>query len=227
MNTQPIKLLATTLLAGSLLLTSCSINGFTFGGKPLFGSGVSMTESRPVNDVSSVSSYGSGDLIVEHGETEALTITADDNILPYLTSDVSGGHLSLGTKPNTSIMSLSGVVYRLTVKKLDGVEVAGSGSSTVNGVAADRFSVKSTGSGSITVNGKATHQDVTLTGSGSYTADQLNSATASVRSFGSGSIVVRVAEKLEGDLNGSGSIDYYGDPTVNVTIHGSGRTNHR
>ena len=124
-------------------------------------------------------------------------------------------------------MSLSGVVYRLTVKKLDGVEVAGSGSATVNGVAADRFSVKSTGSGSITVNGKATHQDVTLTGSGSYTADQLNSATASVRSFGSGSIVVRVAEKLEGDLNGSGSIDYYGDPTVNVTIHGSGRTNHR
>ena len=82
MNTQPIKLLATTLLAGSLLLTSCSIIGFSFGGKPLFGSGVSMTESRPVNDVSSVSSYGSGNLIVEHGETEALTITADDNILP-------------------------------------------------------------------------------------------------------------------------------------------------
>jgi hypothetical protein len=207
MNAQSIKRFALSLLASSMLLAGCTVNGLTFGDfnlNRIVGSGVSKTESRPISGVTAVSSYGNVELIVERGETESLTVTADENILPYLTSDVSGGRLSLGTKYNTSITTFTGIVYRLTVKQLDILEVSGSSSTTVNGIAADRFSVKSTGSGNITVIGKATHQDVTLTGSGRYVADRLDSEIATVHLSG-----------------------YYGNPTLNVATHGSGRTYHR
>jgi len=36
-------------------------------------------------------------------------------------------------------------------------------------------------------------------------------------------MVVRVSEKIDGDLNGSGSIEYIGTPTLHVSTHGSGR----
>ena len=44
---------------------------------------------------------GGAEVIVAGG-TESMTITADDNLMPYLTSDVRAGHLTLGMKGNTS-----------------------------------------------------------------------------------------------------------------------------
>src|SRR5215831_14013845 len=67
------------------------------------GSGKSATESRNVSGFTSVEIDGSGALQVEQTGTESLTITADDNLLQYLTSEISGGRLKLGTKSGTSI----------------------------------------------------------------------------------------------------------------------------
>jgi hypothetical protein len=63
------------------------------------------TETRSVRGFNTVTLEGSGQLVLEQAGTESLTITADDNLLPYLTSDVSDGHLTLGTKPGTNIDS--------------------------------------------------------------------------------------------------------------------------
>jgi hypothetical protein len=41
---------------------------------------------------------GSGELQIEQTGKESLTISADDNLLQYLTSDVSGGRLKLSMK---------------------------------------------------------------------------------------------------------------------------------
>jgi hypothetical protein len=46
---------------------------------------------------------GTGELPIETTGTESLTISAEDNILPRLTSKVSGDTLILGTKPTTIV----------------------------------------------------------------------------------------------------------------------------
>jgi Putative auto-transporter adhesin, head GIN domain len=194
-----------------------------FNSNTVVGSGTAATETRNVSDFSAVVMYGSGQLIVDHGDVEALTITGDDNLLPYLTSDVQNGKLSLGTKPNTSITNRVQIVYHLTVKKLDAVESYGSGSADVNGVATDKLSVTTKGSGNVKVAGKVTTQEISLSGSGDYNAENLDSRQASVQASGSGSATVRVSDSLNVQLNGSGSVGYHGDPSLTKAVNGSGR----
>ena len=52
------------------------------------GSGTAATESRSVSDFRGVSVSGVGQVILENTGTESLTITAEDNIMPLLESEV-------------------------------------------------------------------------------------------------------------------------------------------
>ena len=101
-----------------LLLTACSTTK---------GSGQLATAQREVSGFTKVELAGQGDLTIEQTGTESLTISAEDNLLPLLTSDVSGDTLILGTKPNTSIVTTKPITYSVTVKDLDGLAVSGSG----------------------------------------------------------------------------------------------------
>ncbi len=69
------------------------------------GSGTVVTASRSVSDFHGVSVSGVGQLVLENAGTESLTITADDNILPLLESEVRNGVLMLGPRPNTNLSS--------------------------------------------------------------------------------------------------------------------------
>src|SRR5580693_9215027 len=102
-----------------LFAIALTLLAFGCGTNSIVGSGKQATEPRNISGFRAVEVKGSGQLTVEQTGMESLTITADDNLLPYLTSDVSGGRLTLGTKENAGISSSSPVLYRLTVKSLD------------------------------------------------------------------------------------------------------------
>ena len=76
--------------------------------------------------VGKLRSMGYTPIEIQQTGEESLVIEAEDNILPLLTSEVSGRRLTLGTKPNTSISATRPIVYRLTVKDLAGIGVSGS-----------------------------------------------------------------------------------------------------
>jgi hypothetical protein len=202
----------TTLLAGVVLLTSCATTG----------SGTVKSESRAVRGYTAVALSGSGDLTIEQTGDESLTIEAEDNILPLLTSDVSGGRLLLGVKDNTSVVTTKPINYRLTVKKLSGVSVAGSGNVVADEITASTLSVTISGSGTITIGGAAETQEIDISGSGAYRAGDLAGKTVRADISGSGDVVVRVSEALDVTISGSGTLTYSGSPTVTQDISGSG-----
>ena len=53
-------------------------------------------------------------LEIEHTGTDSLTITADDNLLPLLNSEVRDGELKLGVKNLTNIQETKKIRYKLT-----------------------------------------------------------------------------------------------------------------
>ena len=210
------------LIASSALLFGCTVN---FGSNPntTVGSGKVVTESRTISGVNAVVATGSGTLVVEQGDVESLTITADDNILPLLTSTVLGGKLTLGTRPNSSFSTRSDIVYKVTVKTLNEVGISGSANGTVTGVKADTFKVVLTGSGNLTASGSAAAQDIMTSGSGNFHGDALTGAKVNAKTSGSGNITVNVSEELNANTSGSGNVYYMGNPTtVNPTSSGSG-----
>ncbi|MGH8896916.1 MAG: head GIN domain-containing protein [Egibacteraceae bacterium] len=208
-------------LAGVPTLAACDTVGGALG-PTVRGSGQVASEARDVRDFTGVAVAGSGTLMIEQTGTESLTIQAEDNILPLLTSDVSNGTLRLGTRSNTRIISTQPIRYRLTVKNLDSIMVAGSADTSAPNLKAATLTVVISGSGNVTVGGAADTQDVQISGSGAYSAKDLESKAVRARVSGSGDIVVRASDTLDATVSGSGSITYSGDPTVQSRVSGSG-----
>jgi Putative auto-transporter adhesin, head GIN domain len=206
--------IALALITVALLVTACSVTR---------GSGQLTTESRPVSGFTKVELSGTGELAIEKTGTESLSISAEDNILPLLTSEVGGDTLTLGTKPNTSIVPTKPITYSLTVKDLTGLAVSGSGSVRVSNLTTTSLSIKISGSGAIAADGNVNDQDLEISGSGHYLADGLTSKAVKARISGSGTASVAAADVLDVEISGSGSLTYSGNPQVTQEISGSGK----
>jgi len=218
-----------------LLISACGIG-------IIRGSGNLVTESRNVSDFDRVDLSGSGEVVIIQGEEESLTVEADDNIMPYVTTEVRGGTLQLALDAEGA-RSISPTRLRFTVgvKDLAGLEVSGSGSATSTGIdterldidvsgsgdvridslAAEAVGVQLSGSGDVELRGEVTRQDIDINGSGKYIAGDLGSQTATVAVSGSGDATVWVTESLDAHIGGSGSVNYYGTPQTSFSGDGS------
>jgi len=78
------------------------------------------------------------------------------------------------------------------------------------------------GSGDINLSGQTLSQTVAIIGSGNYNAFDLISDSAEITIVGSGDVQVTVNNTLTGELSGSGSIFYKGDPTIDVSVLAEG-----
>ena len=198
-----------------MLLAACSITR---------GSGQITSESRQVSGFSKVELSGSGELTIEQTATESLTISAEENLLPKLTSEVSDDTLVLRSTSNAKIIPTQPIKYSLTVKDLSGLAVSGSGSVTISKLATAALSTNISGSGAVTASGTADQQDLKISGSGRYQAEQLTSKTVKVDMSGSGVASVHASDALDLHMSGSGTLTYTGDPKqVTQQISGSGK----
>lgn len=186
------------------------------------GSGNVVSESRAVKDFTGVQLGGSGKLIIEQSDVESLTITADDNLLKYLTAEVRDHKLILGTKDLHIISPTAGVTYKLLVKKLNSIGISGGAEVQAKGLSTDSFTVGVSGAGDITVTGETEDQTISISGAGQYHAEGFKSKKAAVHISGIGSALLAVSETLDVHVSGAGEVEYIGDPVVTESISGAG-----
>jgi hypothetical protein len=202
------------LVAVLLVLTGCSV---------VSGSGQVASETRQVSGFTGIDLSGVGEVIIEQGESESLTIEADDNVLPVLTSEVEDSVLQLGRKPRTTVTTRNPIRYRVTLKDLTRVQLSGSGSVSAESLRVNALRVDISGSGTMNLAGSADEQRIAMSGSGQYDAAGLSSRSVEVDISGSGKATVAVTEQLRVDISGSGTVTYSGDPRVDQSVSGSGR----
>lgn len=206
----------------ALVLAACGGGGITVG------SGNVISETREVSDISAVALSTSGALTITQGETESLTIEADDNILPLLTSDVVNGTLKLDSKPNTSFSTQNSIIYTLTVKDISAITGTGSGSIEVGDLTPQSdLSMTITGSGSL--NASAIHSEanisITAEGSGGFNVKGIegDAVSLTIRGNGGGEILLMMATTVDVTLTGSGSLSTNGAAqSQTVNLSGSG-----
>lgn len=187
------------------------------------GSGRVATASRAVRDFHGVSVSGLGRLVIRQADSESLTITADDNILPYLTSQVTDGRLVLGIARNARLFPTRKMVYSLTVREIDQIEASGAVQVEADGVAGDRLQVRLSGAARVEASGKVERQVLSVSGAGRYRALHLASRVVAVELSGAAAARVRVSERLEGRVSGAATLEYTGDPVVAITGRGARR----
>jgi Putative auto-transporter adhesin, head GIN domain len=219
-----VQLLVVSFVA--VAATACNFD-FNSGITGIKGSGKVVSESRSVAGFTGVSLKGTGQLLIDTNGTESLEITGDDNLLPEITSEIKGGELVLGTKDNGNISPSKELIYKLSAKTLDSIELAGSGEIDAKGINTSRLKVLLGGSGNISAAGTTERQEVTIAGSGNYRGENLKTKASTVSIAGSGDADVDASEKLDVTVAGSGSVKYTGDPKVTQNILGSGSVEKR
>lgn len=186
------------------------------------GSGNVVTETREVSGFNTISLQGMGSVIVDQTGHETLSISADENFLPYLETVVEGKTLVLRVPENMVFRDVADLTFRIGASNLEAVELMGAGSFEVNGLDTDLWQVTVPGAGSITVSGRAREQAVRLDGASSYLAEDLDSDVATILTNGAGTAVVRVNDELDVTINGLGKVEYIGNPSVREKINGLG-----
>lgn len=207
------------------------------------GSGNVVTEQRSVRDFDAVSLSGIGQLYITQGDQASLTIEAEDNLMEYLETRVSGRTLHIEIQDFVSINPRHRITYTIMVRDLGSLEVSGAGDITVSNLETDSLVVEVSGGGKIAVDsllvqnlrvelsgagdfdlsGQVDDQEVNLSGAGNYDAGDLLSKTTKIKISGVGNAVLWVTDALVIEMSGLGNLKYYGSPTVQQDTSGLGK----
>ena len=215
-----IKYSLVGLFITSMLLTACT--AITLTQDEVIGSGVLTTETREVNGFTTITLANSGDADIVIGESEGVVIEAEDNLLPYITTRVVLGRLTISNKNDVNLNATQPIHYTITLKHLEGIDLTGSGTVAIPQVNVDWLKFELHGSGNIVASGTADELVAGLFGSGNIMGSELRATSAKVEIPGSGNIVVWATNKLNATINGSDTVSYYGQPTITQSINGSG-----
>lgn len=222
------------IIVSSLILvavsTACGVNIGAGNGVNITrvsGSGNVVTDTRSVSGFDSVTMNGMGNVLIDQSGTESLTITTDDNLLQYITTEVRDGKLVIDFMPGVLFDRFKDLTFKVGAKNLNSVGLNGAANIEGKNIATENFSVSMNGTGAITLSGTAAAQDVSLEGLGAYNGSNLASQRAKVVQNGTGSAVVRVSDTLHATINGLGSIEYIGNPQVTKSVNGLGTVQQR
>lgn len=229
MKTNIFKLAVIGLLS-MFLLTACGSNITSFDPKSttrVTGSGKVVTESRSVSGFNGLVVNGAGRVFIDRTGTESLAITTDDNMLPYIVTEVRDGKLTIEFKSKLVPNNLKDLTFRLTVKDLNAIELNGAVALEGKGIEASQMNVTISGAGAVKLAGKVDQLAVTLSGAGAYDSEDMESKRATVTNNGAGAAVVRVSDELDATINGIAFIEYFGNPKVTKGVHGLGVVSQR
>jgi hypothetical protein len=228
---------------GSSPLEVCTWS-FDRGGA-VHGSGVIVSETRPLAEFDAVSLDFPATLVIRQGETQSVRLEGDDNFLPQLGTRVSNGVLhievrgiSLAQRVNPS----QPVRVNLTVKALREVSFSAAGSVEIESLRSDALLVSASGAGSmvlhnldvqalhvdlsgvttVAADGTASSLDLVSSGMGSFQGENLSTQSAHVDISGMGSVTLWVIRRLTVDISGMGSLNYYGSPAIQKNVSGVG-----
>jgi hypothetical protein len=202
------------------LLTSDVQNGkLTLGTKPgsSFNTRQGIIFRVTVKDLNALTLTSSGDAELDRLETAALTIVVSGS------GDLRLGTINVENDLSITLSSAGDVTAERVESDNLNLTSSGSGSADLKAVSAGKIVARLFSAGNVTLAGTADEQDIEVSGSGNYDAHNLESATVKAVTSSAGDIRVKVSDRLDATVSGSGSIFYSGSPqvTANDTSAGS------
>ncbi len=207
------------------------------------GNGNIIHKTRNVGSFEKVDVSGAFDIYLVNGKEGHLDIKIEENLLPYLVTEVDGGNLKIKWKKGSSISTRKGVVITVQFNAINAVALTGSGDIVAKDkIKADHFkaavsgsgdielevfanSIKAavSGSGDIDLKGSAKFFEAVVAGSGDISALNLKTEKAEVKVSGSGDVEIMVQNELKARVSGSGDVTYKGNPKIqDIKVSGSG-----
>lgn len=209
-------------------------------------SAATVTETRSVSPFVRIHLMGSGTPVLTQGGEASVIVEADEELIGDVETSVRGDVLRLEVDRDflrRPLHASSGIVYRVTARTLQAIEVSGAGVVDADEIEVDSLAIRLNGSatagfdrltareldvgiggsGKLTLAGTVQRQGLELAGSGEYHAAKLESDDSDIRISGSGRAEVHANDSLTVVVRGSGDVEYVGNPSTRIEISGAGR----
>ena len=209
-----------------ILLLTVLAAGCHFGGRAeIAGSGKRETEKRQVAAFTSITTEGAFNIEVACQKDLSLEVEGDDNVLEFVSTEVSNNVLRLKNTKGYSVNEP--VKIKISVPNLEGLSVSGAGKIDIKGMKNEKFEIDSNGAPSIAVSGTTKLIDINTNGAGKIDTHNLRASRGVVESNGVSRVDVAVADQLDVTVSGPSSVFYEGDPVVNKEVRGPGKVEKR
>ncbi len=141
--------------------------------------------------------------------------------LDSLKYSCSNGKLEISTEAKVTIKD--GYIFELANGSLSKLTLNGAQKVDITELAAKNFHLAVNGAGKSSLLGQVEHFSVSLNGAAQVDASALESQTGKVKVNGSGLVRLNVSSELDAKVNGSGRIEYIGEPkSLEAKVNGSG-----
>lgn len=209
---KPITILICILL---LAVTACTKD-------TIEGSGSSISEIRNVTEFTKVSSEGVFEVTITQDNSQSVEITADDNIIQRVKTEVVDNELRLYLDDrNYKDISLKA---NIVAERINSIKNTGIGDFVLSNVDENgNFNVSNSGSGNINITGNAESLTLENEGGGKFIGFEFIVSNCSAKIIGSGDCEVHPISTLDVDIEGSGDVYYKGTPAIEANISGSGK----
>ncbi|WP_342647598.1 head GIN domain-containing protein [Mucilaginibacter sp. CSA2-8R] len=212
------------LLIGVITLPACHIGCIK-------GSGKKVNESRMVGSFSKLDISGEFKINLKQDSGHAVTVMADDNLMKYIKTEVSGDKLRVFTRKN--FCSENVITVTIPVKQLS--EIKGSGAVTLTSdgrintqnfkmelsgvskvdmdLSAADVQTKVSGAAEISLKGQAASHKVEVAGISKLHAFDFVVGNYNIQTSGSGNCEINVLKTLIVHTSGAADIKYKGNPS--------------
>lgn len=185
------------------------------------GDGEIVPENRNITSIRRVELDGPVKMVFHQGVIPSLAVTADKNILPLISTEVTGDTLAVQCRG--SFCTDNEIQIDLVLPGLEHIYSNGSGLIELFDLDQPSLALELFGSGDICAQGQAGTLSLVLLGSGGICAQKLEAQNARVVLRGSGDIRVRAVSRVDAQIYGSGDIEISGNPLQrNCSTHSSG-----
>lgn len=199
----------------------------------IIGSGTDRQESRDLASFIALTANIPVVIEIKSGSGRRMSISGDDNILPVIDTTVKDGRLWI-TAPKKKIKPSKPLVITLEARGLQALSlengasvsgtnfpssgldasISGGGNLKIDLLDLDHINLSIAGGGSFSANGKVNSFSLSVVGRGTIEAGRLEAKQVNASVTGYGDVVVWVANGMNVQTIGPGTVKYYGDAAV-------------
>lgn len=230
------SILSCLIISAVLLFSSCGDMTVSTGdgSDKIKGNGKVTTEERGIEPFNQIVLEGVFNVYLLQKEKESIRVETDENVLPYIITEVENNVLTVKLKDDSKISKMKKINVYITLADINKIETKGVGllhcmgklnlrtiDLNLKGVGASKLSldcdilnVNSELVGSLTLTGSAKEFNVKHKGIGSFEAFDFKSEKVNLESDGVGKAEVYASKELIIDAKGLGGVKYKGNPAV-------------
>lgn len=211
MKTRHLRI-ALSLLA--VISTGCDWRGIR-------GNGNVKTETRQIGAFTRIDAGGFYEIDWKPG-APSLSITTDENLLPYVDTNVAGGTLKIQT--HDQVYTHNGIKIVVTSPSLVGADLSGALKLEATQLHGDRFSLETSGASKVNLSGTTTRLLASLTGASKLSAESLQAQDVEIAVTGAGRADIFASRSVKAAITGAGKVNYAGHPKeVQKRVTGAGK----